>query len=462
MMTSKPTLPMSKQITYAIGQLGWSILVNLIGLMLVYFYLPPETAGLPFFITQVVFLGVLNVLTIVAASGRLVDAITDPLIASYSDRFDHKRGRRIPFMALGALPAALFCFLIFVPPQQQLSGWNIVWLVVTQIFFYVSLTMYVTPFFALLPELGHTANERLNLSTWISVTYALGIIVAAQTPLLADILQDSLGLASRVTAIQAAIGVVAVLALIFMAFPIFTIDERKYCDSKPSTVPLFEALKSTFQNASFRYYVVADFSYFMGLTIMNTGLLFYITVLLGLEEALVGTLLAVMVVVSFVFYPVVNVLAKKTGKRVLVIGAFLSMSIVFLGVYFFGRLPLAPSAQAYLLVLLYSLPLSFLSVLPNAILADIAEHDALQSGERKEGMFFAARTLMQKFGQTFGILVFAMLTTFGKDPGDDLGIRLSGLAGFLLCLGAGLIFIRYNERKLMREMADLQPAQVGD
>ncbi|MEM7111692.1 MAG: MFS transporter [Chloroflexota bacterium] len=461
-MNSKPALPLSKQITYALGQLGWSILVNLIGLMLVYFYLPPETAGLPFFITQVVFLGVLNVLTIVAASGRLVDAITDPLIASYSDRFDHKRGRRIPFMAIGALPAALFCFLIFVPPQQQISGWNIVWLVVTQILFYVSLTMYVTPFFALLPELGHTADERLNLSTWISVTYALGIIVAAQTPLLADILQDSLGLASRVSGIQAAVGVMGVLALIFMAIPIFTIDERKYCESKPSTVPLFEALKSTFQNASFRYYVVADFSYFMGLTIMNTGLLFYITVLLGLEEALVGTLLAVMVIVSFVFYPVVNVLAKKTGKRILVIVAFLSMSVVFVGVYFFGRMPLAPTVQAYMLVLLYSLPLSFLSVLPNAILADIAEHDALQSGERKEGMFFAARTLMQKFGQTFGILVFAMLTTFGKDPGDDLGIRLSGIAGFLLCLGAGLVFIRYNERKLMREMVELEPAAAGD
>lgn len=457
-MNTKPTLPLSKQISYAVGQLGWSILVNLIGLMLVYFYLPPETAKLPFFITQVIFLGVLNVLTIVAASGRLVDALTDPLIASFSDRFTHKRGRRIPFMAVGALPAALFCFLIFVPPLQEMSGWNIVWLVVAQILFYVFLTLYVTPFFALLPELGHTADERLNLSTWISVTYALGIVLAAQTPLLADIMQEGLGLDSRVGAIQAAIGVMAVLALVFMAVPIFTIDERKYCEGKPSTVPLFTALKSTFQNANFRYYVVADFSYFMGLTIMNTGLLYYITVLLGLEEALVGMLLVVMVVVSFVFYPVVNVLAKKAGKRVLVIGSFLSMSVVFMGVYFFGRMPLDPTAQAYILVLFYAVPLSFLSVLPNAILADIAEHDALQSGERKEGMFFAARTLMQKFGQTFGILVFAMLTTFGKDPGDDLGIRLSGLAGFLLCLGAGLAFTRYNERKLMLETGQMQRA----
>ena len=60
----------------------------------------------------------------------------------------------------------------------------------------------------------------------------------------------------------------------------------------------------------------------------------------------------------------------------------------------------------------------------------------------KEGMFFAARTLMQKFGQTFGVLIFAMLTTFGKDPGDDLGIRLSGMVGFVLTFVAGLVFTR--------------------
>ena len=95
-----------------------------------------------------------------------------------------------------------------------------------------------------------------------------------------------------------------------------------------------------------------------------------------------------------------------------------------------------------------------------AILADIAEHDALRSGQRKEGMFFAARTLMQKIGQTFGILVFAALTTFGKDPGQDLGIRLSGLVGFALCLVAGFVFIRYNEKKLLSETTELQAKQA--
>lgn len=460
-MTAAPSthsveeLSLGRQMAYAIGQLGWSTLVNIIGLMLVYFYVPPDDAGIPFLVTQVVFLGILNAISLIAASGRLVDAITDPLIASFSDRSTHKRGRRIPFMLAGAFPAALFCFLMFVPPAGGISAWNILWLVVVQALFYTFLTAYVTPYFALLPEMGHTSNQRLNLSTWISITYALGIIVAAQTPLLADVFQSALGLSSRMTAFQAAIGTLAVFAFLLMLVPTFLIDERRYCHSKPTSVPFFPALRQTFRNPHFIYYVIADFAYFMGLAIINTGLLFYITVLLGLPEALVGSLLAIMVLSSFVFYPLVNLLARRVGKKILVVISFLVMSFVFLGIYFFGNMPLSAEAQAYMLVLFYSVPLAFLGVLPNAILADIAGHDALKTGEAKEGMYFAARTLMQKFGQTLGIFIFAALLTLGKDPGNDLGIRLSGIVGFLLCFSAGVVFTRYQEDRLLAEMREL-------
>jgi GPH family glycoside/pentoside/hexuronide:cation symporter len=47
-----------------------------------------------------------------------------------------------------------------------------------------------------------------------------------------------------------------------------------------------------------------------------------------------------------------------------------------------------------------------------------------------------------------------MLTTFGKDPGDDLGIRLSGMVGFTLTFTAGLVFTRYNESKVLAELAE--------
>ncbi|MCB1148065.1 MAG: MFS transporter [Leptospiraceae bacterium] len=447
---------------YAIGQLGWSTLINIIGIQLVYFYIPPENSGLPVLITQATFLVVLNALSLIAASGRLWDAVTDPLIASFSDRSKNPRGRRIPFMAKGALPSAVFCFLMFFPPDDTPSTMNIVWIVVTQTLFYLFLTVYVTPFFALLPELGHTADERLNLSTYISVTYALGIIIAAQAPGIAGALKNTFAL-STVKSFQFATGGLAVLAVLAMYVPVFMIDEKKYSNGKPSDIPLFKAIRKTFKNKNFIAYVIADFCYFAALSIIMTGLLFYVTVLLLPEdvkagEALVGTLLGVMVIVSFVFYPAVNFLAKRFGKKPLILGAFFFYGLVFLTVFILGKSYLtnlvSPTSQAFLLIILSAIPISFLGILPNAVLADIAEHDGQMTGERKEGMFFAARTLMQKFGQTFGILVFAGLTTFGKDPGNDLGIRLSGVAGFLLAVFAVIAFWFYKEKTILRELKE--------
>jgi glycoside/pentoside/hexuronide:cation symporter, GPH family len=458
-MSTKPFLPPSKQAAYALGQLGWSTLVNIIGLTLVFFYLPPQSAGLPTLITTIAFLGIFNAITLIAASGRLWDAITDPFIANLSDRSMHPRGRRIPFLAVGALPAALFCVLMFVPLVRQVSTLNIVWLVVVQMLFYFFLTVYVTPYFALLPELGHTANQRLNLSTWISITYALGIMVAAQTPALAGLVQSVFGVTDKVTALQIAIGALAFVAMLLMYLPVIFIDENLYCERTPSTVRLFDAVRTTFRNAGFRYYVVADFAYFMALTIVNTGLLYYITVLLGLEEALVSGLLAIMVLLSFVFYPAVNLLARRFGKKPLIVASFLWMSLIFFGVFFLGWMPLPPEAQAYGLIVFYAIPIAFLGVLPNAVLGDIAEHDAMRTGQRLEGMFYAARTLMQKLGQTMGVVVFASLTIWGRDPGNDLGVRLSGMAGFALCLVAGLVFLRYNERTVLDELEQREHSQ---
>ena len=452
-MQTKPALPLSKQIYYAIGQLGWATLSNIIGLQLVFFYIPPAEAGLPTFITQATFLLVLNAIVLIAASGRVLDAITDPLIASWSDRSTSPHGKRMSFMRLGAIPAALFCFLMFVPLSSQQSTLNIVWLVIVQALFYVALTVYVTPYFALLPELSRNANDRLNLSTWISVTFALGIILAAQVPAIAA----ALPFGSDVRNIQGAIGILCVFAAIFMLVPVFMIDEQTYSASEPSEIPMGDALRQTFANPHFRYYVVADFSYFTAITIIQTGLLFYITVLLLQDAALVALLLAMTVILSFVFYPAVNVLAKRVGKKILVVGSFFVMSSVFALVFFLGdALPLPFQTQAYVVVLVYAVPLAFLGVLPNAILADIARHDALETQKPKEGMYFAARTLAQKFGQTFGVLIFAMLTTFGKDVGDDWGIRLSGVIGFVLCFAAGVIFLRYQESHVMGEIERLE------
>ena len=92
-------------------------------------------------------------------------------------------------------------------------------------------------------------------------------------------------------------------------------------------------------------------------------------------------------------------------------------------------------------------PLATLGILPNAILSEIAAADAKATGENKEGMFFAVKYFFVKLGQTFGVAIFATLTIFGHERGDDLGLRLDGVFGLILCCLAGLAFSFYKEKE---------------
>lgn len=448
-------LPFLKQMAYIAGEFGWSTLINIVSFSLVYFYLPPLHAEIPLYISQTTFFVVLNIITLIAASGRFWDAFLDPLVANWSDRFKHKRGRRIPFLFMGAFPAAFFCALLFFPLFQEESHYNIIWLIVIQLLFYIFFTMYTTPYQALLAEMVHTPEQRLNMSTWMSAAYNMGILVGSATPQLAVHFQDRFG-HTKIEAFQFSVSAICVFAAILMILPVIFIDEKRYCNSVPTNVPVIAALKRCLKNEYFVCYIIAEFAFFVCLALVQAGMLYYITVLLQLKEELLLTSMAILLVVSSALYPLVNYLAKKQGMRRGILFAFTIFSILFSVIFFAGRIPIDPLWQLLWISVFAAVPMSFLGVLPIALLANIAEGDALKTGVRQEGMFFAARTMLQKLGQTVGIILFAGLTNFGKEVGDDWGIRMSGIIGVLLSLLALFAFRYFKEDKLLKELKDLE------
>ena len=111
--------------------LGWAMLSGLISNWLVYFYQPDETAqsaGQTIFIPQG--RAILGVFTIIGAitAGRILDAVTDPWIASLSDKCKSKLGRRIPFLNWAALPLAFSTVMVFCAPVGHTSAFNTIWL----------------------------------------------------------------------------------------------------------------------------------------------------------------------------------------------------------------------------------------------------------------------------------------------------------------------------------------------
>jgi GPH family glycoside/pentoside/hexuronide:cation symporter len=438
-------LPFRKQLAYACGMIGWSMMTNIIIVMLPYFYLPPSNSGLTQYVPQLLLFGVINLLSVIAASGRFVDAVYDPFIASMSDKSTHPKGRRIPFMKWAILPAVFFCCLTFSPLVKGESIYNAAWLAVNMICFFMGATTYIIPYNALLPELADTAAEKVKLSSFQQVGFIIGIMLSALVNNFADLVQKSFPVDDRDTAVQYTIWGLSIVAGLFMLIPVLYIDEKKYSRGKPSHLPLLPAIRKTFGNRNFKYYLVSDFSFYMALSIISSGLLYFVTVLLKLPESEGGVLMATMVLVSLVFYPLINYLSKRIGKKPIVLFSFALLSLIFIAIFFLGKFPASSNVQIYTLVLCAAFPLASLGILPNAILAEIAQRDAKKTGENSEGMFFAVKYLFVKLGQTLGIALFAFLTVYGKDPGNDYGLRLNGICGCVLCLMALIVFSRFRE-----------------
>ncbi len=431
---------------FAIGQLGWSMLSGIITNWLVYFYQPGESLlsqGQQLFITQGAVFAGLTIIGLITASGRIFDAITDPIIASLSDRCKHRLGRRIPFMRYAAIPLGAATVLIFISPMEGINPLNNIFLCLMILCFYLALTCYCTPYNALIPELGRTQKLRINVSTFISVTYFFGTAFAYLVPNIAGIFEPSFGVANS---FRLTVGILAVIAVICMLVPSFTINEHKYAVTTPSTTPTFRSLAKTFKNKEFQTFVSSDVLYWIALTMFQTGLPFYITELMGLDDGMTFPLFALMTIVSFVFYLPVNIVSKRLGKKKLIVFAFIFFTLAFAITSCVGWLGIPGEIWGVIVAVLAAIPMAILGILPQAVVADIAEADAIVSGERREGMFYAARTFAFKVGQSIAMLLFTSIALIGV---EGAGYRLTAIIAAAFCLLGGLVFIRYHEDNII-------------
>ena len=426
---------------FAVGQLGWAILSGVISNWLVYYYMPSDTMlsqGMKIFITQGVVFAGLTVIGVITACGRLLDGFIDPFIASKSDSCRHPLGRRIPFMRFAAVPFGVMTVVVFISPVNGESPVNNVALFVSLMLFYITLSLYCTPFNALIPELGKSQEDRINLSTYISVTYFIGTAMAYLVTAIDGVLEPALG---AVWSFRATVGILAAVAIICMLVPAFGINEKEACgEPVPSTTPMGQSVVRTFKNRNFQVFELSDVLYWVSITMFQTGLPYYITELMGFDDSMTFVFFALMTVVSLVFYGPVNVMAKRMGKKKLVVFAFFFFCVAFAVTSACGQFGIPAMVWGVAVAVLAAIPMAVLGILPQAVLADIAEADAIEAGEHREGMFYAARTFSMTLGQTLAMILFTSISTAGQ-----MGYRATALVATAFCLVAAVVFSRYQE-----------------
>ena len=407
-------LPFKIQLFYGIG-VSYAIVDQIFAQWVLYYYLPPENSGLkplmaPLFISLALVIS------------RFVDMVADPVVGYLSDKVETRWGRRIPFIAAGSIPLGLATIAFFYPIKDGGMG-TFFYLAGVGAIFFVFYTIVGAPYNAMIPEIGHTPEERLNLSTWQSVFRLLYTAIAMILP---GILIKILGNGDTEQGIRAMVIILSSIAALTAYITVFLVPEKKYSHGERSKVNLKESLNIVFHDKSFIFYLLGLLFFFIGFNILRASMNYYVEDIMGMGKGAITIASAVLFGTSALFFYPTNKLSKKFGYRKLMLIALLSLT-VFSGVlYQLGKA--IPAEAGFYIFALIGIPISGAAfIFPPAMLSEISTKISEKSGHKIEGMCFGIQGFFLKMAFLVSIALLPIILVAGN--GDILTAILSSPEG---------------------------------
>ncbi|MBO8141973.1 MAG: MFS transporter [Firmicutes bacterium] len=421
---------LSLSLRYGAGYAGIAIVTQTVLVWLAYFYAPPSETGLPALV-PIGWVGTAMLL------GRIVDAAADPLVGAWSDAARTRWGRRRPFLVFGSLPLALSFLFLWWPPAFLTTLGLAVYLGIMVSLFLFCFTVYTAPYLALLPELARTQADRVRLATWQAVFQIAGLAVAM---IGSGLLIDRFGFGGMGL-------VLAALALVAFLVPAASVREEPAAG--PRSPGLIPSLVLCLRNRPFLYYAASQMLFWIGLNAVVVAAPYFVTVLMGGTEADASVALGLSFAVAVASFPLLGKLSAARGLKGALQRSMAALVAALLGWGLVGRLPLPvpPFGQGLAVFAVAGLSVAGLFVLPNAMMAEIADYDYRLNGLRREAMFFGVQGLLVKAAMGLSsFLVGWLMETLGFTADRPAGLVAVGpLAAAFVAVGM-LVLSRYPEQ----------------
>ena len=456
--TSKPRghLSFRARLLFVLGYPGWAVTSAVVSSIGIYFYLPPEGAGLETQVSEEIFLGVLTAYGLARLIGGVVDSLADPIVGHLSDRSASKLGRRRLFLIVGIVPMVFCPALLFFPPGEPGSFDIFVFLTVVLALYYIFFTVYVAPWFALIPEIARSEADRVSFSRLRAmiggpIVMAYGIIWLAGIDFFKSAGFDA------TTAVQLVVVLSCLFAFVMCLAPILALDESELA-VVPSTMKMKEALGTTVTNRPFMIYLAAQIIFILGMTMTGPAVPYIVRIILGRDEGFAALLSLAMLPGILIGFAFIHVLVNRVGPRNAVIWSIVVMGISMIP---YGLLtPSVPDGPGDLfnltvivgLTAIKGLAIAGFMILPTVILGQLIDLDESVTGANRAAMYYGVQGLFTKWVYAASAAIMSyLLTAYGRSVEEPMGVLLIGPVAGALCLLGAACYLFYPEQEVRQK-----------
>jgi GPH family glycoside/pentoside/hexuronide:cation symporter len=396
-VSTRPQLTLSTNILYGVGSIAFGVHLAVLTSALLLFY--NQVVGLP-----AAWVGAAMMVTLI------FDAICDPLIGEWSDHTRSRWGRRHPFMYASAIPAAVAFYFLFDPPMGWTQGHLLIYFGVMLMTVRVLLSLYEIPSSALGPELTLDYDKRTSLMSSRFFFGTLGgaaiSVIALQVFLRKDATHP-LGLLSRGGYRETAI---AASLAIFFSIIISCVGTQRFIGNLVHAPRIpgtwrekYREVSGTLTNRSFLALTVSGIVGAIS-TGLRQGLDFYLSAyFFELTPAQMSYLAASALLAAFAGVGLAPAISRRFGKKHSMIGVFfasLFASVAPIGLRLIGMLPPNGTEALFAIVFMFQFFAATLGltgfIIVSSMMADVVEDAAVSTGQRSEGLLFAANGLIAK------------------------------------------------------------------
>lgn len=447
-------LPKRKMYRYCLADIAKGLFTGMISNYLLYFFQPTAKSGLPVLLPENKFLGFITIMALITALGKIVDAVTDPIVASLSDKCTHKAGRRMPFLRYAAIPYALSVLLIFYAPFKAGSVANAVWVGFFLLAYYTAYTFFFIPRNALVPEIIPDAKVRVGYYGISTVFFMGSSSFMYAATLFVNMLKNA-GL-SPLWAWRTVFTFFAAIGLVCVLLSAYAFEEKDYVqkNNKP-TESMLKSFSLVFRNKNFVIFSLGDLFSGVSMAFFQTAMLYYITMLLNVPESQSFLVMLVAIAVAICLFPLIIKLSRKYNKKMPLIIASVVFTIVFGLIYFGDKIAaLAPGNELFVglgMGVIVSFPFAAINILPQSVISDIIQCDSLVSGVNREGIFSAVKTFIEKIASAIAMMGVSSILAVGAASGESVGlqgVKLTGVFAGIFSLLSLIVFIFYNDKKV--------------